>query len=163
MGGAVRLQGHGSRDRQVRGPATPDGPPTHLVVTARRYRCVPCGAVLLVVPREVVGRRVYSASAIALALALWGLMGQTAARVRQRVSGATVVGHDAITGWASLRRWARAIAKGQLFASVRPMAVDASHRMVARQTAAALAADTPPATRLLSLEHRAFLGAAQAA
>ena len=116
----------------------------------------------IVVPREVRGRRVYSASAIGLALALWGLLGATAAQVRRRVCPATVLGAAAATGWATLRRWARDVGRGVLFPSS-PAGPAASLRRGAARAAAALAASADPTTRGLPIEHRAFLGAAQAA
>lgn len=98
LGGAIRLQGHGRRERQVWGPSRPDQPPEVISVTARRYRCLGCGVVLLVVPRGVLGRRVYSAAAIGFALALWGLALATAAEVRRRVGPARILGDSAVTG-----------------------------------------------------------------
>ena len=162
MGGAIQLHGHGTRERQVRGPCEAGARAALVVVAARRYRCVPCGAVSIVVPREVRGRRVYSAAAIGLALALWSLLEATAARVRWRVCPATVVGATAAAGWATLRRWARSIARGLLFPSI-PAGPSASLRLVAARAASALAASAAPTTRALPIEHRAFLGAAQAA
>jgi hypothetical protein len=162
VGGPIQLHGHGTRERQVGGPGAPEAPAVLVSILARRYRCVPCGAVVIVVPREVCGRRVYSASAIGLALALWGLLGATAAQVRQRVCPSTVVGAAAATGWATLRRWARGIARRLLFPSV-PSGPSAPLRLVAARAAAALAASADPTTRALSIEHRAFLGAVQAA
>jgi hypothetical protein len=133
-------------------------------VLARRYRCVPCGAVVIVVPREVRGRRVYSASAIGLALALWGLLEVTAALVRRRVCPATLLGDTAATGWATLRRWARDVALGKLFTGVPgPPDPTATLRRRTASAASALAARADPSTRALPIEHRAFLGAAHVA
>jgi hypothetical protein len=119
--------------------------------------------VVIVVPREVRGRRVYSASAIGFAFALWGLALATAAEVRRRVSPATILGHAAMIGWATLRRWARDVARGRLFPPALAPDSSTSLRRVAQRTAAALAASADPTTRALALEHRAFLGAAHAA
>jgi len=163
VGGRIQLHGHGTRERQVYGPAAPGAPPELVTVTARRYRCVPCGAVVIVVPREVQGRRQYTASAIGFALALWGLVLATAAEVRRRVSPARVVGHAAAVGWATLRRWARDVARRRLFPSVPEPGGPPSLRSVAAAAAAALAASADPTTRVLPVEHRAFLGAAHAA
>lgn len=76
------------------------------MLVLRRYRCVACGAVITVVPRGVARRRHYGHAAIAMALALWALVGDTAAAVRVRVCAfrLTLCGH----GWPTLRRWARA-------------------------------------------------------
>jgi hypothetical protein len=166
LGGGIRLQGHGVRDRQVAGPAAPDAAPELVTVSARRYRCVLCEAVIIVVPSEMHGRRVYSLSAIALALALWGLVRATAATVRVRVSPASKVGYTAARGWATLRRWARDVALGRLFPGT-PLVVQpplpVSLRRIAAGAASALAASADPTTRELPIEHRAFLGAAHAA
>lgn len=163
LGGAIHLHGHGTRERQVRGPTDPAAPPALVVIAARRYRCVPCGAVILVVPRGVHGRRVYSASAIAFALALWGLVLATAAEVRRRVSPAKIVGDTAVTGWTTLRRWARDVARGRLFASAPDPPASASLRRIAAGAAAALAASADSTTRARPIEQRAFLGAAHVA
>jgi hypothetical protein len=163
VGGGIQLQGHGTREREVRGPPEAIAGAALVVVVARRYRCVPCGAVLIVVPREVRGRRVYSASAIGLALALWGLVGATAARVRRRVCPATVLGAAGATGWATLRRWARDVRRGRLFPSSPDPGPSASLRIVAARAASALAASADPTTRAVPIEHRAFLGAAHVA
>jgi hypothetical protein len=132
-----------------------------------RYRCVLCEAVIIVVPREIRGRRMYSLSAIALALALWSLVGATAAQVRARISSASNVGYAAARGWATLRRWARDVVRGRLFPSTPsnakpPLSSPTSLRCMAAGAASALAASADPTTRELPIEHRAFLGAAHA-
>lgn len=162
VGGAIQLQGHGRRERQVWGPAGPDQLPEMISVTARRYRCLSCGAVLLVVPRGVLGRRRYSAAAIGLALALWGLALATAAEVRRRVNPARILGDSAVSGWATLRRWARDVAQRRLFAQTPDPGPSASLRQSAASAAAALAASADPTSRTLPLELRAWLGAAHA-
>jgi len=161
LGNSIQLHGHGTRGRDVLHPAHPGGPATSFLLPARRYRCVPCRAVIVVVPREVRGRRLYSASAIGLALALWGLVLATAAEVRRRVCPAKILGPAAATGWATLRRWARAVARGHLFASTPTPDSTAPLRRAAALAAAALAACADPTTRGLAIEHRALLGAAQ--
>jgi hypothetical protein len=134
-----------------------------IAITARRFRCVPCGAVIIVVPREIVGRRMYSASAIGFALALYGLALASAAEVRQRVSPPAILGDAAATGWATLTRWARAVRRRELFPSVPLPDPGSTLRLVAARAAAALAAHADPTTRALADEQRAFLGAAHAA
>src|SRR5580700_4264064 len=69
VGGPIQLHGHGLRERTVLGPGGPDEAATSVTIAARRYRCVLCDAVIVVVPREVRGRRQYSAGAIAWARA----------------------------------------------------------------------------------------------
>lgn len=163
VGGPIALHGHGTRERQVRGPLEPGGPPVLVVIVARRYRCVLCCAVAIVVPRGVQGRHMYSASAIAFALALWGLVLATAAEVRRRVSPAARVGDTAAVGWVTLRRWARDVSRRRLFPTVVDPGPSASLREVAARAATALAACADPTTRALASEHRAFLGAAHGA
>ena len=76
VGQGLGLHGHGVRTRQGRGPAEPDAAPQVRVFCVRRYRCTRCRATATVVPREVLTRRLFTAGAIALALALalWGLL-----------------------------------------------------------------------------------------
>jgi hypothetical protein len=163
FGGLIQLHGHGLRQRQVRGPPGPGEDAAIVVITCRRYRCVRCGAVLLVVPREVLPRRQYSAAAIGFALALWGLLQATALAVRRRVNPAATLGFDAMAGWVTLRRWARAVKQQRLFASVPAAGPSATLREVAALAATALAASADSTTRHLPLEQRAFFGAAHAA
>ncbi|WP_437624403.1 hypothetical protein [Sorangium sp. So ce1151] len=132
-------------------------------MTARRYRCLSCRAVLLVVPRGVLGRRVYSAAASSFALAFGGLALVTAAEVRRRVGPATILGDSAVTGWATLRRWARDVAQQRLFAEAHDPGPSASLPQSAARAAASLAASADPTTRARPIEHRAFSGAAHGA
>ena len=162
MGGPVALHGHGTRERTVLGPASPGEPPGSVDVLAQRYRCVPCAAVLTVVPCSVLARRRYSAAAIAYALALWGLVLASAAEVRRQVNPAKRVGATAAAGWAMLRRWARAVKERRLFATT-PLPPSATFRRVAASAAAALAGRADPASRTQPLAQRAFLAAAHGA
>ena len=79
-----------------------------MTVPCRRYLCLACGATMLVVPGAMLPRRWYSASAIALALALYGLERRPPAQVRRRTSPFSKVGNRACTGWVTLGRWADA-------------------------------------------------------
>jgi len=107
-GQGLRLHGHGLRERMRLGPEELGDGSVVGSVMVRRYRCVRCTSVLVVVPRGVLPRLRYGAVAIALALGLWSVEGLAAAEVRSQVSPFGVVGHDARRGWRSLRRWARA-------------------------------------------------------
>jgi len=69
----VVLVGHGARDRQIRGPAGPQGQPEIRTILVRRYRCRLCGGLTTVLPRGLTARRHYSASAIGLSLCLYGM------------------------------------------------------------------------------------------
>lgn len=62
---------------------------------------------MTVVPRGVAPRRHYGHAAIAMALALWAIMGAPVADVRRRVC-AWPQSHEAPSQWPTLRRWARA-------------------------------------------------------
>lgn len=105
-GKSLRVVGHGLRGRDVEGPDEPGAAPASRAVLARRYRCLGCGAVLVVVPRGVARGLRYTLDAIGYALALWGYAHRTAERVRRAVSAATARGLSAPWQWSSLRRWA---------------------------------------------------------
>lgn len=91
---------------------------------------------MVVVPRGVLPRALFLASAIALALAQWA-QGATAAEVRREVSPQRTLGTTAVAGWASLRRWARS---ARYFWSRLPLvAANMSLRDQARQVVAFLA------------------------
>lgn len=154
-GGNLGLHGHGLRERDQWGPIEFGDAPAVIGVLARRYRCLGCGTVIIVVPRGVVRRRLYSAGAIALALAAWAVSGQTSAAVRARVSPHRIIGPTAASGWASLRRWARAVRAGRLFPVVRVSPESATLRQVAARAATTLAAAAGGG----QIESAAFIGA----
>ncbi len=159
-GGRLVVHGDGTRERQVRGPLTAGGSPELTSVLARRYECQSCGACMVVVPRELLPRRLYTASAIGLALALWALLGMTEAAVRTRVSPLAFVGAAAQDTWVTLRRWAGATAEGCLFATVSsraPPSARLSRRRQAERAAAGLVARAPAG---MGTEAAAFAGAA---
>ena len=51
VGAPLNIQGHGQRERQVRGPLEPDGLPVQVVLMLRRYLCQRCGATMTVGPK----------------------------------------------------------------------------------------------------------------
>ena len=159
-GGRLVIHGHGVRTRDQWGPPDATAPPEVGEVVCRRYHCLACGAVLLVVPRGILQRRLYSAGAIALALALWGVGYLAPGQVRARVSPWRIVGATAALGWASLRRWARAIRERVLFLCVRRFPASARLRLVAAWAAMTLAAYALSSAEGLPVSIRAFLGAA---
>lgn len=157
-GAALVLVGHGLRERQVRGPAMPQGQPETQVLQVRRYRCRLCGGLTTVLPRGLTARRHYSASAIGLALFLHGMHGLSISETRQRIC--TWRAGFETERWTTLPSWITAIAEGRLFARVRPSPAEASLRRKAERAAAtlcslALAAGT--------VEAQVFEGAALAA
>ena len=104
VGEHLAVHGHGTVERQIRGPPTIDGKPTTDVIDVRRFECQRCGAVMTVVPRDVLHGVLYAASAIGLALFLYGVEGLSARAIRARVSVFPAL--DASTpGWPTLRRW----------------------------------------------------------
>jgi hypothetical protein len=128
-------------------------------ILIRRYQCQPCGAVVVVVPRGLLRGHLYSACAVALSLALWGVVEQAPAEVRRHVSPFAAVGATAAAGWASLRRWSRAVRAGRLFPVVRALPVEASLRQIAARAATTLAAYAPGPGGL-PIDSAAFIGAA---
>lgn len=162
MGRGLGLWGHGVRERQSRGPLEPFGKPETVVITIRRYLCRACRAVIQVVPRGVLAFRLFSASAIALALALFGVRGLSMAAVRERVSPWHRVGATAGESWLGLRRWIGAIRQRRMFSCVRRSPPGFTAREVAERTAMTLSALAPPLVSESEVEARVFSGAARA-
>jgi hypothetical protein len=160
VGGRLGLWGHGLRLRQLRGPPAPGTPPRQAEFLERRYDCQHCPAILTVVPSETVARRHYAATAIAFALALYGLSGQSHDEVRTQVSPSRVVGVSAQRRWVTLGRWIDAVARRDLFAALPAIAPNVSRRDLARRAAMAIGAHAPPSVQGGSPAERAFFGAA---
>ena len=134
-----------------------------LCALCRRYQCQACGALLLVVPREVVPWRRYTAAAIAWALALWGHCRRPVTEVRRRTSTTPApAGFGEPGRWASLRRWVAAAVSGDLFpaAKLRRLPMGEPVRTIAGRIARTLAAHALPTVRLLPIEAQAFHGGA---
>jgi hypothetical protein len=158
---ALGLVGHGSRERQVRGPAAPTEPPQIIAVAVRRYRCRRCGGITTVLPRGLHARRHYSGSAIGLALCWFGIYRLTVAETRRRVC-AWSAGFEP-ESWSTLYGWLDAVAEGRLFARVRSSPPSFSHRQRAERVAATLGAMAPVGFAHESQEDQVFAGAALAA
>lgn len=161
IGGSIVLHGHGLRVRQLRGPGAPGQEPSLVLVTVRRYECQRCGAVTTVAPAEVLTRRLYSAAAIAWALALYGISRLSSAAVRTAVSPWRVVGHGSVARWRTLVRWCTAVAARRLFARLPPL-TGATTRELACHAAAAISAYAIPTTEPPPLPVLAFHGAVRA-
>ena len=144
IGGALGLHGHGLRDRSVLGAVTPCAEAQWLTVRVRRYRCMACSAVLTVVPRGVLRRRLYSASAIGWVLARVGLDGTTTAQVRAEVRPSLIIGGAAADRWVAVSRWIEAQREGRLFPRLGRHGAGSSPRQVAERTAMQLRALAPP-------------------
>ena len=158
-GRGLGIRGHGRRDRQQRGPLVPGERPALVIVLVRRYLCR-CGASMTVAPQETRSHRLYTASAIGWALALFGVARLSACAVRARTSPWKIMGKRADEGWATLRRWVTAVRTGRLFPSVRASPTDFTARQVAERAATTLAAYAPPTTPANEITARAFVGAA---
>lgn len=151
-----QLHGHGLRERQVRGPLAPAGEPQVVGISVRRYRCSRCGSTCTAVPREVIKGRLYSRSAIGLAMLLYGVEACSQAEVRSQISPWRDVGAGASKRWATLNRWLRAIRDRRLLPFVRRIPVDFSCRAAAERVATTLIAMTLPALRTSSFRERVF-------
>lgn len=162
VGGRIVVQGHGKRQRQAWGPASPRAPPEIHLLMVRRYHCIACGAVTTVAPSETLTKRLYTAPAIAWALALFGLLLMTPTAIRGLVSPLRIWGATSGVRWQTLLRWAGAAAAGRLFPTVRAMPTEWSARMVAARVAATLSASTLPSPEPPPLDVQAFHGAALA-
>ncbi len=160
MGGKIMLHGHGSKERQQRGPPTADGEPVVSTLKVRCYHCQRCGAVIRSAPKTVCYRRLYSAPAIGFALALWGLMRLSVAEVRARISPWKILGASAPQRWQTLRRWAQAVRAQTLFACVRKCPEHFTLKQIAERAAATLASLSQRAESALDLAAQAFSGAA---
>src|SRR5690606_21221113 len=111
------IHGHGLRTRTVFGVLAVDESPGVHEIELRRYRCLGCGAVLVVGPWDLVPGMLYGLATIVLALAQWTL-GSARASVRAQFGAFSVVGVSTRGDWPSLRRWARRAAQGQLLTEV---------------------------------------------
>lgn len=158
LGASLVVVGHGMRERQVRGPAAAGCAPEIRTVRVRRYRCKLCGGVTTVLPSGLTARRHYSASAIGLALCLYGLGGMSLRETRSQVC-AWGLGFTP-DRWPTLSKWIEAIQQGRLFTRVRPSPTSFTMRERARRAAATLCGLTFGTG---SLDEQAFEGAALAA
>lgn len=152
-GHRVVLQGHGLRERQQRGPANATAPPECALIRVRRYLCRNCDAVLTVLPATAQAFKHFSGAAIAMALALSGLCGESANAVRRRVND-WKPGAGA-RGWRSLGRWARDAGAGAMFAGLKLEAGAGLSRI-----AQALCGHAPPQAREAPIHQQAFIGSA---
>lgn len=157
------LQGHGTRERQVRGPCWPGEVPRILVLRVRRYRCRRCGAITTVLPRGLVARRYYSSSAIGLGLLLFGIRRQAVQQVRQAVC-AWPVSFESPQQWNTLGKWLRAVSEQRLYNWVRPWPPSYVPRQRAERVASTLLSYAlTVAVDSNTLEEQVFMGAALAA
>jgi hypothetical protein len=141
--GKLVIHGHGLRSRVVLGPPGGGEVPEVAEIKARRYRCLLCRAIMLVVPGGVLRRCLFLATAIALALGRWA-EGLPAPAVRREVSPQRRPGPTAAAGWASLRRWARTAPR--LWPRSPPLARQGPWRATALAVVAFLASFAPVPT-----------------
>ena len=107
-------------------------------------------------------RRVFSGPAIALALALFGVLGLSLPAVRARVSPWAVVGATSASGWRTVERWVGATRAGSLFPGARRAPLGWTDRQVAERVAMTLATFAPLAPGPPDIAAGAFFGAALA-
>jgi hypothetical protein len=119
--------------------------------------------VVTVAPAGVLHKRLYGASVIALALALFGLVLLSPWQTRQRVSPWQVVGESSSGRWRTLKRWCQAAVEGRLWQSVRGRVAEGPVRQVAHRCASALAGYALPSPQPVPLVVQVFHGAARAA
>ena len=150
VGGALGLHGHGLRERQLCGPPEANGVPRWIVIACRRYACTSCGAILMVVPRGVALRRRYGHAAIAMALTLWAIVGDSEAEVRRRVC-ARRISIESPVRWPTLARWARAAREALANAAL-------SLKQAAARAAQIAIGRAPPELRRASRWAQAFSG-----
>lgn len=129
-----------------------------MVVATRRYLCVACRALITVVPRGVSRWRHYSAAAIGIALALYGVLRDSPRGVRRQVSSWPIVGASAAVGWVTLGRWVAAARRGELFRRLGG-AVGQTAREIAEHAARRLTAHAPASSRGQPITVQAWLGA----
>lgn len=158
LGARLVLVGHGLRERQVRGPAEPQSAAQLRILLVRRYRCRLCGGLTTVLPRGLAARRHYSASAIGLALCLYGMQRRSLAETRRRVCAGRVSFEP--DRWTTLARWVASVERRRLFSRVRPSPPAFAVQERAERIAATLCGFAIGAA---SLDAQAFDGAALAA
>ena len=127
-------------------------------ILVRRYRCRICGGLTTVLPRGLTARRHYSASAIGLALCLYGVQRLSQSQTRVRVCAWRVRFEP--DRWTTLTGWVSSIEKGRLFSGVRPCPPTFTIRDRAERVATTLCGLAVGAD---SLEAQVFEGAALAA
>ena len=154
--GSINLHGHGIVIRHQRGPPHPDAPADDVKWVIRRYRCKCCESVCRVLPSSATARKHFSAAAIAMALALWGLMRRNAEQVRRVVNERATDGEP---GWASIGRWAKEISAGTLLPELGLRGAAGRALEVAAKAASALCGWAPVSARETPLDHQAFAGA----
>lgn len=127
------IHGHGTRERALWGPSEVGGEPTVRLVLVRRFRCVSCHCVLIVVPAEVGPYVSFTLPAILMALAAWALDRATPGSLLSSLSPSPRRGNSDPWRWPSVRRWLKR--RDVLFPQL-----DISDYPSMRETAAALVA-----------------------
>ena len=160
-GEALGLHGHGMRRRQLRGPLELDDEAAVHEVKVRRYRCTACGATMTVAPSTVLTRRLYLASAIAVAFVLAGVRRLAQRAVRAQLCPWKTWGEGSASRWDALLDWIAAVREQRLFTDVRAAPEHWTTWQVAQRAATTISARGPPG--LTPLEAAAFAGAARTA
>lgn len=161
VGGKLQIHGHGLREREVHGPGGPREEAGIRSVRARRLICLLCGAVMTVVPAEVLPWRRYSGAVIALVLGLWSLCGWGLEKLRSLCSTMTQW-NCGEPGWQSVRRWALAGRAGRLWPCVPELPATWGARQVAERVSWIVAGCGPPGLASRDFAGALFEGAARA-
>lgn len=155
--GRCGLYGHGTRVRQLLGPAAVGGAPVLREVTVRRYQCQQCRLVVTVTTEALLPRKHYGSGTVGLALWLWSVSRWPAAQVRRKLSPWKRLGACAASGWASVKRWASEACSGRLWQAI-GTTLEASLReqteRVMRQLSSRGPAEHPPELRLWCAAHQ---------
>lgn len=139
-GGPLRLHGHGTRGRAVRGVLDHDGTPSVHQPRFRRYISTCCGVTCTVGPVDVLPYKRFGAVSVALALAYYGVLRESLQAVRARLNPVPQQGFDD-DGWRAARRWIATVTA--LFTDVRPAPGDWTLRQVAERAAMTLVSRLP--------------------
>ena len=116
----------------------------------------------MVGPAELLTRRLYTASAIAWALALFSLAMLSPKAIRALVSPMRCTGAASAARWLTLLRWVSAAGEGRLFRCVAMHSVEGGPRRVAERVAATVASYALPCPEPPPLTALVFAGAARA-
>ena len=128
-------------------------------VWLRRYQCQVCKAICVVGPADIAPRYLYSATAVAWAIALFGVAKLSVCQVRHRVAIWQRIGATAYGRWSTLQRWLRDIKHGRLFVHVAHVTACPELRRYAEALGACIAARAPPKCETMALSDRAFFAA----
>ena len=107
-------------------------------------------------PADIAARYLYSATAIAWAVALFGVAKLSVCEVSHRVAIWQRIGATAHGRWSTLQGWIRDIKHGRLFVHVAHVTACPELRRYAEARGACIAARAPPACETVALSDHTF-------